>query len=95
MKVIWVAAALDDLTNIREYIAVDDPQAARKLLGRILDIVETHLAATPHVGRPGRVDGTRELVIPGTPFIVPYRVKDRTIQILRVYHSARKWPEAF
>ena len=47
------------------------------------------------MGRPGRVPGTRELVIPGTPYIVPYRVQGEAIQILRVYHSARRWPESF
>jgi toxin ParE1/3/4 len=46
------------------------------------------------MGRPGRVPGTRELVIPKTPFIVPYRLQRKVIQILRVYHGARRWPES-
>ena len=47
------------------------------------------------MGRPGRIPGTRELVIPKTPFIVPYRLQRNVIQILRVYHGARRWPENF
>jgi toxin ParE1/3/4 len=47
------------------------------------------------MGRPGRVPGTRELVIPGTRFIVPYRLQGNTIQVLRVFHGARRWPERF
>ena len=45
--------------------------------------------------RPGRVPGTRELVIPRTPFVVPYRLKSDIIQILRVYHGAHRWPKSF
>ncbi len=57
--------------------------------------VETLLPDNPEMGRPGRVPGTRELVIPRTPFIVPYRLVGNTIQILRVFHGTRRWPEAF
>jgi plasmid stabilization system protein ParE len=50
---------------------------------------------TTRMGRPGRVPGIRELVIPTTPYIVPYRVQREAIQILRVYHGARRWPDSF
>ncbi len=53
------------------------------------------LADHPHVGRAGRVLGTRELVIANTPFIIPYRVAENTIQILRVLHDKRRWPRHF
>ncbi|WP_410052977.1 type II toxin-antitoxin system RelE/ParE family toxin [Bradyrhizobium sp. SZCCHNS1054] len=56
--------------------------------------VETLLPSRPEMGRPGHVPGTGELVIPRTPYIVPYRLIDETIQILRVFHSARRWPES-
>jgi toxin ParE1/3/4 len=55
--------------------------------------IETLLAKNPEMGRPGRVPGTRELVVPKTPFIVPYRLVGNTVQILRIFHSARRWPE--
>jgi toxin ParE1/3/4 len=47
------------------------------------------------MGRPGRVTGTRELVVDGTPYILPYRVRNRVVQILRVLHGARRWPQRF
>ncbi len=95
MKVVWTRQALGDLAEVRAYIAERDPRAAKRMVERILCLVETHLPATPHMGRPGRVDDTRELVVTGTPLIVPYRVRARTIHILRVYHGARRWPDGF
>ena len=51
------------------------------------------LLENPKLGAPGRVPGTRELVIPKTPYIVPYRVRHSTIEIARVYHASRRWPD--
>jgi toxin ParE1/3/4 len=53
------------------------------------------LEDAPHIGKPGRVPGTRELIIAGTPYIIPYQVSGDQLQILRVYHGARQWPEHF
>lgn len=55
----------------------------------------TNLSEHPEMGRKGRVRGTRELVVPGIPYIVAYRIHDSAIQILSVYHAARKWPDRF
>ena len=49
----------------------------------------------PALGRPGRVEGTRELIIAGTPYIVPYRVRGDTVEIITVLHSAQRWPDRF
>jgi toxin ParE1/3/4 len=95
MRIIWSPQAIDDLAALRAYIAEDDPEAARRIALHIIDTVETHLTERPQMGRRGRVPGTRELVIAKTPFIVPYRVETGTLQILRVYHAARRWPERF
>ena len=95
MTVIWSREAIDDLVSLRTFISERDPEAARKVALHILDSVEQLLPDHPGAGRPGRVPGTRELVIAGTPFIVPYRVQGATVQILRVYHAARRWPERF
>ena len=59
----------------------------------ILYCVEQLLAENPKLGMPGRVPGTRELVIPKTPYIVPYRVRGSRIEIARVYRSSRRWPD--
>ena len=93
MTLVWSPEAAEDLASLRAYIAADDPAAARRVALHILHNIETLLPRSPEMGRPGRVPGTRELVIPKTPFIVPYRLQGRVIQILRVYHGARRWPE--
>jgi len=94
LRVRWLRRALLDLDAVEEYIARDDPQAAAGVVLRIVRAVSL-LKEQPGIGRAGRVSGTKEMVVPNTPFIVPYRVKDDAIQILRVYHSSRKWPDQF
>lgn len=87
---------MNDLKDIVQYIANDNTTAARNTAGRIRDAVN-HLLGSPEMGRPGRVSGTRELIIAGTPFIIPYRVniKANVIDVLRVLHTSRKWPDHF
>lgn len=88
----WLRRAERDLDQVEAYIAQDNPRAAVEMVLTIIAAVE-QLDAFPGMGRPGRVQGTRELVVAGTPFIVPYRKKGERIEILRVYHAARLWPE--
>jgi toxin ParE1/3/4 len=89
-----VRLALDDLQKIDAFISSDNPSAAKKVLALIRGTTQL-LKEHPQIGRPGRVAGTRELVISNTPFIVPYRVVSEEIQILRVIHGARHWPVNF
>ena len=91
-KVKWLRLALSDLDEILTFIAADNPKAATGMAQRVWNAV-TLLPEQPGMGRPGRVIGTRELVVSGTPFIVPYRCVADEIQILRVLHGARKWPK--
>jgi toxin ParE1/3/4 len=95
MNIVWSPEAVQDLVSLRAYIAEESPAAAQRTVLRILYDVEHLLPDNPHMGRPGRVPGTRELVIRRTHYIVPYRVRGETLQILRVYHSARRWPDSF
>lgn len=92
MQVRWLRRALKNLEEEAEYIARDDPEAATRIAERIATSVN-RLATHPALGRPGRVPGTRELVIAGTPYVVPYRVRGGMVEILRIFHGARKWPE--
>lgn len=92
MRVEWLRTALANLNAEAEFIAQDNRGAAERVVNAILQSVN-QLKKFPAVGRPGRVPGTRELVVRGTPYIVPYRVRQETIQILRVFHGARRWPE--
>ncbi len=95
MRIRWTLLALEQLEEIQDYIAEHDPGAAFDVTGKMIDRVEADLPLHPYLGRAGEhVPGTRELVIPGTPFIVVYRVReaDDTVQVLRVRHGAQEWP---
>jgi toxin ParE1/3/4 len=89
----WSSESIHDLISLREHIAKHDPAAAKRVALHILYCVEHLLSEIPQLGVPGRVAGTRELIIPKTPYIVPYRVRGTTIEITRVYRSSRRWPE--
>ncbi len=89
MQIKWTRQALANLEEHAEYISQTDPTAAARVVDRILKSIEV-LSDHPGVGRPGRVPGTRELVVTGTPYIVPYQVIERTVQILRVFHGSRR-----
>lgn len=91
MRVRWLRKALRNLDAEASYIATDDPVAARKVVARVLEAV-AGLENHPGVGRPGRVAGTRELIVRHTRYIVPYRVRSETIEILRVFHASRRLP---
>ena len=82
------------LDDIRERIAMDNPAAATRVIDRI-QAATRRLGGSSALGRPGRVVGTRDLVISGTPYIVPYRVRADEVQIITVLHSAQRWPDRF
>jgi toxin ParE1/3/4 len=92
VRVEWLRIALADLEAVAEYIARDSPRAAERMVDEIFAATD-RLASFPATGRPGRVLGTRELVVSSTPYVVPYRVRGQVVEILRVLHGARKWPE--
>lgn len=94
MKLVWSQRALEDRRAIFDYIEADDPLAAVLVDDRIRDAT-WRLVDFPESGRPGRVEGTRELVIARTPYIAPYETGDGVVRILRVIHGARMWPDAF
>jgi toxin ParE1/3/4 len=84
--------ALRNLDDEAGYIAADSLTAAQLVVQRVLDAVSM-LPEQPGLGRPGRVPGTRELVVLQTPYIVPYRVRGQVIEILRVFHTSRRLPQ--
>ena len=91
MQVKWLRTALRNLDDEATYIAADDAAAARMVVQRVLHAVAL-LEQQPALGRPGRVPGTRELVVDKTRYVVPYRVRRETIEILRVFHTSRRLP---
>jgi addiction module RelE/StbE family toxin len=78
---------LANLNAEAEYIARDNPAAATRVVKSILAAVE-RLAEYPAMGHPGRVPGTRELIVSRTPYIIPYRVRGDVVELLRVFHAA-------
>jgi addiction module RelE/StbE family toxin len=92
MRIVWTRKAVRHLADIQTYIKRDKPQAARKVAAAIRKAV-AYLAQYPHLGRPGRKAGTRELVIADTPYIVPYQVRDDHLIILALLHGAQCLPE--
>jgi toxin ParE1/3/4 len=95
MKVVWTRRALRHLRAAYDYWARESSEAAAEtMLDRIFSAVE-RLETFPEAGRPGRIAGTRELVIVPTPFLVAYRIRRGKIEILSLLHGARKWPEQF
>ena len=81
-----------NLDDEAAYIAADDATVVSLVVKRVLDAV-AQLAQQPGLGRPGRVHGTRELIVSNTRYIVPYRVRRETIEILRVFHTSRRLPD--
>jgi len=92
MKAVWTRIAIRDLSNIREYIARDDPDAARDMALNIVDATE-RIIQFPEIGRIGRAQGTRELVVSGTPYLIVYRIKKNAVHFVRVLHGHQKWPK--
>ena len=91
MQVVWLKTGLKNLDDIAAYIAEENPLAA----GRVVEMIEiqvNQLKLQPAIGRPGRVLGTRELVIANTHYLVPYRIKNNKVEILRVFHTSRRLP---
>ena len=91
MQVVWLKNALNNLDEIAEYISQESSQAAQQVVNLIVEQVN-QLAAQPAIGRPGRVVGTRELVISNTHYLVPYRIKNNQVEVLRVFHTSRRPP---
>lgn len=96
MQVKWLSKALQNVDDEADYIAKEDPAAAKLVVQRIFDAVNL-LPDNPAMGNPGRIHGTRELVVPDTRYIIPYRVQPRLnrIEILRVFHASRRLPKSW
>jgi len=91
LDVAWLRKALLNLEEEAAYIAQDNAQAAQQVVARVVRAVEL-LRHQPGLGRPGRVPGTRELPVADTRYLIPYRVRAKRIEILRIFHTSRKPP---
>ncbi|MBW4476786.1 MAG: type II toxin-antitoxin system RelE/ParE family toxin [Tolypothrix brevis GSE-NOS-MK-07-07A] len=91
MQIKWLRRALRNLEQAHNYILKDSPKAAQEAIFRIQSAV-SQLENYPFMGRIGRLEDTRELVISGTSYIVIYRVKE-SVEILRVLHTSKRYPD--
>jgi toxin ParE1/3/4 len=94
MRVRWTTPAREQFVSAYEYIAEENSGAAARIADQIWESTQL-LARHPMAGREGRVGGTRELIISGTPFVVAYRIEKDEVRILAVLHASREWPQEF
>ncbi|HZS48756.1 MAG TPA: type II toxin-antitoxin system RelE/ParE family toxin [Blastocatellia bacterium] len=92
MIVKWLQSALDNLDHISIFIAQDNPDAAKRVVAKIQQDIAI-IASYPASGRQGRVPGTREMIVSGTPYIIIYRIHEQTVEILRVFHTKQRSAE--
>ncbi len=91
MRLRWTTPAANDLYNIVQHIQKDNPSAAADVASILYDGCGS-LRDFPRRGRKGRIEGTRELVFPGLPYIVVYRIQNQIVEVMRIYHGAQNWP---
>ena len=91
MRVVWSRRAIRHLVSLRKFIAKDSEQNVATVALRILHAIDL-VQAQPEMGRPGRVLGTRELVVPDTPYVIPYRARLERLEIIAVFHGRQQWP---
>jgi toxin ParE1/3/4 len=91
VKLVWTREAIRDLIEARSYVELDNPKAAAELATRILKAAE-RLIKNPELGQKGRLAGTREIIVSGTSYLIPYRLHADHIEVLRVFHTKREYP---
>jgi toxin ParE1/3/4 len=94
LKIEWTETAQSHLLLLDNYLFERSPAGADRIVDRILEIVGS-LDRFPLTGRPGRVAGTREMVVPSTSYIVAYRIHNEAVHVLAIMHGAQRWPGFF
>lgn len=94
MRLIWSPFAIEDRAQLFDFISLENPAAAvhcDREIAKQADLLKDF----PEMGRQGRVEGTRELVVQRTPFLVAYCIGDKAVRVLRVLHGSQMWPDSF
>ena len=92
MQVKWLKWALRNLEQARNYVFQDNPTAAQELILKIQNAAN-QLQKYPFMGKNGRVEGTKELIISNSPYILIYRIKEESVEVLRILHTSKRYPE--
>ena len=88
MRIRWTPAAAADLEHISNYLKENHPHYRQPTMRKLYEAIYS-LKESPHRGRVGREEGTRELLFPPLPYVAVYRVKEQNIEVLRIYHAAQ------
>jgi toxin ParE1/3/4 len=88
MRIRWTPAAAVDLQRINDYLKDHHPHYREATIRKVYAAIQS-LKEWPQLGRPGREEGTRELLFPPLPYVAVYRVKERSVEVLRIYHGAQ------
>ena len=88
MRIRWTPAAAADLEHISKYLKDRHPSYRQPTMRKLYEAIRS-LKQSPHRGRVGREEGTRELLFPPLPYVAVYRVSDQSIEVLRIYHAAQ------
>ena len=91
MRIRWTPAAAADLQGINDYLRQNYPHYRQPTMRKLYETIRL-LKQSPYRGRPGTEEGTREILFPPMPYVAVYRVKEQSIEVLRVYHGAQKRP---
>jgi len=91
MRIRWTPAAVSDLQSISDYLKDPQPKYRHPTLRRMYERIRG-LRDLPYTGRPGRESGTREILFPPMPYVAVYRVREKTLEVVRVYHTAQDRP---
>jgi len=88
LKVRWTMPAANQFQAIFDYVSDENPEAAERMIRRIREAILA-TARMPQIGRIGRVKGTREITVSGTPYLVTYRIVERQVHVLAILHGAQ------
>jgi addiction module RelE/StbE family toxin len=88
MRIRWTPPAAADLQSISDYLREHRPQYRQPTMRKLYERIRA-LKDAPYLGRPGRIEGTREILFTPMPYIAVYRVREQTIEIWRIWHTAQ------
>jgi plasmid stabilization system protein ParE len=88
MRIRWTPAVAADLQHISDHLRDHHPHYREATVRKVYASIQS-LKEWPHRGRAGREEGTRELLFQPLPYVVVYRVKEQSIEVLRIYHGAQ------
>ena len=91
MRIRWTPPAAGDLQSISDYLKEHHPPYRQRTMRKLYERIRA-LKDTPYHGRPGRIEGTREILFSPLPYVAVYRVRDQTIEVWRIYHTAQNRP---